>query len=303
MDDILLSTSSRVSCLCQPCGCSRRYNNRSRGASGGAIDGMWNPTIQTFTLNSDLTLAIGDTLTIESGVTLTISSGVTIDNSGTIINSGAIDNHGAINNHNSGTINNNHNSGTINNYYGGFILNFGTIYNVYLDGYINNWGTINNGTIINHDYIDNWCCFNNYGGGTIFPNSVNNAPVADANGPYTTGTAGVPLTLDGSGSSDPDVGDAISSWEWDFGDSTPTGTGVSPTHTYAVGTYTVTLTVTDNCGATDTATTTVTVSQNPVNNAPVADANGPYKGTVGGTIGTVYFSSDKGKDTTLSEAL
>jgi PKD repeat protein len=87
-------------------------------------------------------------------------------------------------------------------------------------------------------------------------------PTADPNGPYT-GTVSVPLTFDGSGSSDLDG--TIVSYDWDFGD-TNTGTGVSPTHTYAAaGTYTVTLTVTDNDGATDTAQTTAEMQAAVVN--------------------------------------
>jgi PKD repeat protein len=105
----------------------------------------------------------------------------------------------------------------------------------------------------------------------------NAPPVADPNGPYT-GTVGVAVTFDGTGSSDPDG--TIVAWDWDFGDGN-TGTDVSPTHTYATaGTFTVTLTVTDDEGATDSASTTATVSEVP-NLPPVADPNGPYTGTVG----------------------
>ena len=68
----------------------------------------------------------------------------------------------------------------------------------------------------------------------------------------------MPLTLDGSGSSD--VDGTIASYDWDFGDGN-TGTGVSPTHTYATAaTFTVTLTVTDDAGATHTANTTATIN-------------------------------------------
>lgn len=82
------------------------------------------------------------------------------------------------------------------------------------------------------------------------------SPTAHAGGPYHA-TAGVELTLSGTGSSDPD--NDIASYDWDFGDGT-TGTGATPSHTYASGgTYTVTLTVTDAAGFTGTATATVTV--------------------------------------------
>jgi VCBS repeat-containing protein len=91
---------------------------------------------------------------------------------------------------------------------------------------------------------------------TITVNDINDPPVADPNGPYA-GSAGVPVSFDGSGSSD--VDGTIAAYHWNFGDST-TGTGVSPTHTYAAaGTYTVSLTVTDNDGATDMATTTANI--------------------------------------------
>ena len=86
---------------------------------------------------------------------------------------------------------------------------------------------------------------------------VNEPPVADPNGPYT-GTEGVSITFDGSGSYDTDG--SIVSYDWDFGDGN-TAAGVSPAHAYAQdGTFTVTLTVTDDDGATDTKTTTATVA-------------------------------------------
>jgi PKD repeat protein len=109
----------------------------------------------------------------------------------------------------------------------------------------------------------------------IVPVVVNQPPVADAGGPYT-GTAGVALTFDGSGSSDPDG--TIVSYSWDFGDGN-TGTGVSPSHTYgANGNYTVSLTVTDNQSATGSTTTTASIGA--VNQPPVSDPGGPYSGTV-----------------------
>ncbi|UCE88824.1 MAG: PKD domain-containing protein [Pseudomonadota bacterium] len=106
----------------------------------------------------------------------------------------------------------------------------------------------------------------------------NQPPVADPNGPYT-GTVGVAVTFDGTASNDPDG--TIASYSWDFGDGN-VGNGPTPTHTYAAAnTYNVTLMVTDDAGATDSAGTTADIAAQPVNQPPVADANGPYSGEVG----------------------
>ena len=98
----------------------------------------------------------------------------------------------------------------------------------------------------------------------------NDAPVADPNGPYTA-TVNVPVTLDGTGSSDIDVGDTLT-YAWDFGDindATP-GAGAMPSHTYtAIGTYTVSLVVNDGTEDSAAVTTTVDVGV-AVNTAPVA---------------------------------
>ncbi len=109
---------------------------------------------------------------------------------------------------------------------------------------------------------------------------ANVPPVADAGGPYN-GTVGSPVSFDGSASSDPDG--SIVSYDWDFGDGN-SGTGVSPTHSYASdGNFTVSLTVTDNNGGTDTASSTAAIA--PVSNTPpVANAGGPYNGTVGSPV-------------------
>lgn len=92
------------------------------------------------------------------------------------------------------------------------------------------------------------------------PQAANQPPVANA-GPDIGTTVGATITLNGSGSSDPDG--TIVNYHWNFGDGTSLGTGSVPSanHSYAaVGTYSVTLTVTDNSGAlaNDTAVVTVT---------------------------------------------
>jgi parallel beta-helix repeat protein len=93
------------------------------------------------------------------------------------------------------------------------------------------------------------------GGGTT--PAENEAPVADANGPYN-GYIDVAIIFDGSSSYDSDG--IITDYSWSFGDGT-SGSGKKPTHTYtAAGTYTISLTVTDNDGDTDTDSTTVSIS-------------------------------------------
>ncbi|UCC79001.1 MAG: PKD domain-containing protein, partial [Candidatus Zixiibacteriota bacterium] len=89
--------------------------------------------------------------------------------------------------------------------------------------------------------------------------ALGDPPVADADGPYS-GQQDIPLTFDGSGSTD-DSG--IASYDWDFGDGN-NGTGMTPWHAYGTsGTFTVTLTVTDIIGQTTSITTTASISPHP----------------------------------------
>ncbi len=92
---------------------------------------------------------------------------------------------------------------------------------------------------------------------SVEPPPKNQAPVAVM---VTPGVTDLTVSLDGSGSSDPD-GDALS-YVWDFGDGN-TGTGLIITHAYATaGTYTVTLSVNDGA-LTGTATAEVTAANPP----------------------------------------
>ena len=75
--------------------------------------------------------------------------------------------------------------------------------------------------------------------------AANRPPVAA----FTSAAQGLRLTVDGSGSSDPDGAADIDTYAWEFGDG-GTDTGATPpAHTYdAAGTYSVKLTVTDKSG-------------------------------------------------------
>jgi PKD repeat protein len=94
----------------------------------------------------------------------------------------------------------------------------------------------------------------------------------------------IALTLDGSGSFDPDGG-LIAEYNWNFGDGN-TGTGLDPVHTYInAGTYTVTLVVVDDEGVQSAPkTTTAVIALPPPNLSPEADAGGPYNGTAGDPV-------------------
>jgi PKD repeat protein len=119
----------------------------------------------------------------------------------------------------------------------------------------------------------------------------NQAPVADAGGPYSA-TRGALVAFDGTASSDAD-GDTLT-YAWDFGDGT-TGTGPAPSHAYtSLGSFAATLVVSDGNDDSPPATATVTIS----NQVPAADAGGPYSATRGALVafdGTA--SSDADGDT------
>ena len=105
----------------------------------------------------------------------------------------------------------------------------------------------------------------------------NQPPSADAGGPYQ-GLTGATIQFDGTGSSDPEGGPLT--YSWDFGDGA-TGTGPQPTHTYAAeADYDVSLIVTDDQGLpSGVSTTTASITDEPPpNQAPTADAGGPYAG-------------------------
>jgi len=88
----------------------------------------------------------------------------------------------------------------------------------------------------------------------------NQPPVASLTVSPSSGVAPLTVSLDGSGSSDPDVG--ALSYTFEFGDGAVLGpqAQATTTHVYIAGTYTAKLTVTDPVGATSVATRTITVT-------------------------------------------
>jgi PKD repeat protein len=102
---------------------------------------------------------------------------------------------------------------------------------------------------------------------TVEINVINRPPTAALTATPTSGDAPLPVNFDGSGSSDPDVGDRVASYKFDFGDSTViTQSNPKISHTYSTpGTYTAKLTVTDTRGAasTNVAEVKITVTDPP----------------------------------------
>jgi len=126
----------------------------------------------------------------------------------------------------------------------------------------------------------------------------NTAPVADAGGPYTS-NQGVPVTLDGSGSSDVDGAIVLFQWDCDDSDGLSFSAGTTAatfTCTYPDdGTFTATLRVTDDDGGTGDDTASVVST----NTLPVANAGGPYTGDEGTPI-TLDGSASTDADGTIA---
>lgn len=118
----------------------------------------------------------------------------------------------------------------------------------------------------------------------------NEPPTANA-GLDKTVNEGNAVTLNGTGSTDPDGNEDIISYNWDFGDGN-TGSGAILNHTYLNnGVYTATLTVTDTAGETSTDTATITVN----NVAPIINSIGSIEPVLPGIqINTNASFSDAG---------
>ena len=103
-----------------------------------------------------------------------------------------------------------------------------------------------------------------------------------------SGNEGVPMTLSGAGSTDPNPGGSLS-YAWSFGDGSPAGTGRTIAHAFQAGTWTVTLTVTDSAsGLKGSASHLVAVADE----APRAAFTDPT-----GRAGQVIAFSGSGTDT------
>ena len=102
---------------------------------------------------------------------------------------------------------------------------------------------------------------------------TNLPPTADAGSDATftdtDGNGEQQVTLDGTGSSDPDG--TIQVYRWSEGATVVAG-GPTATPTLPVGIHQITLEVVDDGGASDTDEVTITVEEPPQNSPPVADA-------------------------------
>src|SRR4051794_13939772 len=111
-----------------------------------------------------------------------------------------------------------------------------------------------------------------------YTGSTNRAPTAAITANPTSGRLPLAVDFDGSGSSDPDTGDTLTSYLWDFGDGSPTQTTTTPTtsHTYSTkGAYTASLRVEDNHGVLSDA---ATVRIDSGNEAPTPVIESPSEG-------------------------
>lgn len=136
------------------------------------------------------------------------------------------------------------------------------------------------------------------------PSGGNQVPIANAGGPYTI-NEGASLTLDASGSTDPNGHTLTYKWDLDNDgnfDEAGDPTGVDPTVSWSTlqslginddGTYTVGLQVDDGNGGVVTTTTTLTVNDV----APTIAVNGTGSATTASAYTLSIVATDPGDDT------
>ena len=116
---------------------------------------------------------------------------------------------------------------------------------------------------------------------------VTRPPVARLTASPAAPSAGQVVTLDASGSSDPDG--AIVSYQWDLDGSGTYATSTGQTsflqHTFAAGTYQLGVRVTDNYGATATASITLTVAPAAGGGGTGGGGGGSLLSQIGPTVG------------------
>lgn len=134
---------------------------------------------------------------------------------------------------------------------------------------------------------------------TLTQDAENHPPVPSLDVSPDPVGVGQTVTFDGSGSSDPDDGDDVESYNFDFGDGQRSGwiSSSSTTHSYtSPGTYRAELVVRDTQGleSTTIATDNVQVTSDPVNQAPTAVVSATP--TTADTGQTVTFTGTSSTD-------
>lgn len=126
----------------------------------------------------------------------------------------------------------------------------------------------------------------------------NVGPIAEIGGPYS-GSEGNSINFNAGSSYEPGNDITLYQWDLDNDGSYDDATGVTASKIwYSPGTYTIRIRVTDEDGSSDTDTTTVTV----FDVSPVANAGGPYSGSVGSSISVSgSISYEPGNDIILYE--